>query len=152
MYRRTGSLTLTLVALLALVVTALAVGCSSDPPEPRWEEVTSGSFSGDGSERLDLGVLYLTGEVRLALDLTGPDDVRASFKLEVTRLFDAETAMSSEAGVGSWMEGFAPRSDDALITPSLEPGDYQVTVTQRLLDGARVGYAGTFTLYTQVLD
>ena len=139
-----------LVALL-LVAAVLVSGCSADPPQPRWDEVTSGSFTGAETERLDLGTLYLTGQVRLAWDLSGPSDARAEFTLKSVRSTGANSSEGSSASVRSWKENFAAQSDAAFML-SREPDYYRVTLTQRLPRGARAGYAGTFTLYSENLD
>jgi hypothetical protein len=141
---------LTLAALLALVAAVLASGCSADPPQPRWEEVTSGSFTGAETERLDLGTLYLTGQVRLAWDLSGPSDARAEFRLKAVRATDDDPSEGATVFVSSMNENFAPQSDAALEV-FREPDYYRVTLVQKLRPPGGVGYAGTFTLYTQDL-
>ena len=139
------------LAVLALAVAVLVSGCSADPPAPRWEEVTSGSFTGAETERLDLGTVYLVEGVRLAWDLTGPSDARAEFRLKVVSISDV-TPGTDETRVSSWKENFAPRSEDALVIGVPESGEYHVTLTQLVPRGAGVGYAGSFTLYTRDLD
>jgi len=140
-----------LAALLLVVATVLAAGCSVDPPPPRWQEVTSGNFTGTETERLVLGTFYLTGQVRLAWDISGPSDARAEFTLEAVRSTGANSTEGSGTSVRSWKENFAPQSDAALVL-RLGPDYYLVTLTQRLPRGARAGYSGTFKLYTQNLN
>jgi len=151
MHRSRSPLVLALIALLVVAAAVLAAGCSADAPQPRWEKVTSGRFTGAGTERLDLGTLYLTGQVRLAWDLSGPNDARAEFTLEAMRSTGANASEGHGASVRSWKENFAPQSNAALAL-TLEPDNYRVTLTQRLSRGASADYAGTFTLYTQKLD
>jgi hypothetical protein len=152
MHRWLSPLVAALSALLVLVAAALAAACSSDPPPPRWQEVTSGSFSGAETERLDLGTFTLAGQLRLAWELTGPSDARAEFTLEALRMTSANPSEGARASVRSWKENFAPQSDAGLLVYHLEPGDYRVTLTQRLPGGKDVGFAGPFTLSTQDLD
>ena len=92
------------MAALVAVVMFIAVGCSSDPPEPRWEEVTSGHFTGAETERLDLGTFYLAKEVRVAWDLSGPEDARAEFGLVVRRAPDAASVEGDGTSVRSWKD------------------------------------------------
>jgi hypothetical protein len=139
------------LAGLVIVAAVLAAGCSADPPAPRWTEVASGRFSGAKTERLDLGTVYLVKGVRLAWDLTGSGDARAAFRLTVSRI-TSSSLETSATSVRSWKENFAARSDEALVVGVPEPGDYRVTLTQRVLRGSGVGYAGSFTLYTRDLD
>jgi hypothetical protein len=113
--------------------------------------VTSGSFTGADTERLDLGTFYLAGQVRLAWELSGPSDARAEFRLGTSRSIDAYTSESRGTSVRSWTEDFALHSDAALVLRPA-PDHYRVTLTQRLPRGARDGYSGTFTLYMQDLD
>ena len=142
MRRCRGRFVRTLVALLALAAAVLSAGCSADPPEPRWEEVISGRFTGAETERLDLGTLYLAGQVRVAWDLSGPSDARAEFELKVE---------SRSTSARSWKEEFAPQSDTALGL-TVAPDYYRVTVSQLLRPRDAVGYSGTFRLHTEDLD
>jgi hypothetical protein len=151
MVRSKGLVVVAFAGLLVLVLTVLAPGCSADPPPPRWEKVTSGSFNGAKTEHLDLGTQYLTGQVRLAWDLSGPSDARAEFTLEALRQIDAATSTGGGQAVRSWTEQFALQSDRAL-SMSLEPDYYRVTLSQALRPRDGVGYSGTFTLYTQDVD
>jgi hypothetical protein len=150
MGRSRGLVVLAFAALLVLV-TFLAAGCSADPPPPRWEKVTSGSFNGVKTEHLDLGTQYLTGRVRLAWDLSGPSDARAEFTLEALRQIDATSSGGQGSSMSSWKGQFPLQSDHALGM-SLEPDYYRVTLSQALRPRDGVGYSGTFTLYTQDLD
>ena len=147
--RRPGAFVV-LVALAVAGVVLLA-GCSSDPPPPRWLEVASGSLDGTRTEHLDLGTLYLTGQVRLAWDLSGPSEARSEFTLEATRQIDATTSSSVASSRRSWKGDFALRSDRALEM-FVEPDYYRVTLTQQLRPPGGAGCSGTFTVYTQDLD
>jgi hypothetical protein len=140
------------LAALALAAAVLATACSADPPAPRWEEVTSGHFTGAKTERLDLGTFYLVKGARLAWDLTGPGDARSEFRLLVQRAPDARSLEGYGTSLRSWKENFATRSGEALSVAVPEPGEYHVTLTQRLPRDGSVGYAGSFTLYTRDLD
>ncbi len=154
MHRR-SPLVPALAALLMLVVTVLAAGCSADPPPPRWEELTSGSFSGAKTERLDLGTFYLAKEARVAWDLAGPADARAEFRLKVVNLSNNANTDSwdtDETWVESWKESFDPRSEEALSIGVPEQGEYHLTLIQRLPRGSHVGFAGSFALYTRDYD
>jgi len=152
MHRRKSPFVPALAALLMLFVTVLAAGCSADPPPPRWEELTSGSFSGAETERLDLGTFYLVKGARVAWDLAGPADARAEFRLKVVNLSYTDSWSVSETSVQSWTENFDPRSEEALSIGVSEQGEYHFTLIQRPPRGSRVGFAGSFTLYTRDYD
>ena len=146
---------LCMLALLALVALSLAAaGCavSAEAPAPQWEKVTSGRISGAQSSRQYLGTFYLISHARLAWDLSGPSDARAEFELTLTRASDAVTTEEYGSAVRSWRDDFAPLADDALSIGLPEPGEYHVTLSQRLRPRAGSGYSGSFTLFTQVLD
>jgi hypothetical protein len=147
-----GTLSLCVLALTALSIVVAGCAISTEPPAPRWEKVTSGRISGDQTAKQYLGTFYLVSEARLAWDLSGPIDAQAEFKLMVARNSDAHTIEGHGTSVRSWREDFAPRDTEALVVGGLDPGEYRVTLTQRLLRGQDAGYTGTFTLYTRVLD
>ena len=146
------SLSTCVLALAALPIVAAGCAVSAEPPAPQWEKVTSGRISGNQTSKQYLGTFYLVSQARLAWDLSGPSDARAEFELMVTRAPDACTTEGSGSSVRSWKNGFAPLADDALSVGVPEPGEYAVTLSQRLGPKAGNGYAGTFTLYTRVLD
>jgi hypothetical protein len=146
--RRTLALLGAAQAVLALVALSLSA-CSDETPPLKWREVSSGTFTGEGTERLDLGYLYLAGGVRLAWDLSGPDDARAVIRLSVAA--PDQTAAQS-TWVRSWKENFSAESDEALSLNVPEFGEYRVTLVQRLTSGASTGYSGDFTLYTRDID
>jgi hypothetical protein len=152
---RRGQLALTLLALLVVSAATLAA-CSSDAPQPTpsptWQQVSSGSFSGAKTERLDLGSLYLAGEVRIAWDLSGPSDARSQFTLSVTHEFAGGSSTGGLSEVRSWTPGFALRSDDALGMRPVPPNYYDVSLTQLLRSASGLGYSGTFALFTQDVD
>lgn len=152
MHRRGSLFVPALAALLMLFVAVLAAGCSADPPPPRWEELTSGSFSGAKTERLDLGTFYLVKGARVAWDLAAPADARAEFRLKVVSLSNTDSWSVSETSVQSWKENFDPRSGEALSIGVPEQGEYHLTLIQRLPRGSRAGFAGSFTLYTRDYD
>jgi hypothetical protein len=152
MDRRRSLLVQAVAALLLLFLTVAAAGCSADPPPPRWEELTSGSFSGAKTERLDLGTFYLAKGARVAWDLAGPADARAEFRLKVVNLSNTDSWSVSATSVQSWKENFDPRSEEALSMGVSEQGEYHFTLIQRLPRRSRAGFAGGFTLYTQDLD
>jgi hypothetical protein len=154
MKRRAALCTLSLCVLALTALSIVAAGCkiSAEPPAPQWEKVTSGRISGDRTTRQYLGTFYLVSEVRLAWDLSGPSDARAEFKLLVTRVVDAYTTESDGTSVRSWKDDFVLLDDDALSAGALEPGEYRVTLSQRLRPHEGSGYTGNFTLYTRVLD
>jgi hypothetical protein len=144
------------IALCALVLTALSsvAGCaiSAQPPAPQWEKVTTGRMSGDQTTRQYLGTFYLVSQARLAWDLSGPSDARAEFKLMLARTLDAYNAEGHGTSVRSWKDDFTLHDAEALHVGGFEPGEYRITLTQRLPRGSSAGCTGTFTLYTQVLD
>ena len=152
MHRRRCPLVPVVAALLLLFVTVLTAGCSADPPPPRWEELTSGSFSGAKTERLDLGTFYLVKGARVAWDLAGPADARAEFRLKVVNLSNTDSWSVNETSVRSWKESFDPRSEEALSIGVSEQGEYHFTLIQRLPHDSRVGFTGSFTLYTRDYD
>lgn len=151
MHRRRSPLVPVLAALLAFVVIVLVAGCSTGPPPPRWEKLTSGSFSGVETERLDLGTFYLAGDLRVAWTLSGPHDARSTFLLSATRIADDGGSTEAEADSRSWVQGFSTRDDQGLYIGDLEPGEWRLTLEQRIPRGA-FGYSGAFTVYTQKLD
>jgi len=146
------SLSTCVLALAALSIVAAGCAISAEPPAPQWEKVTSGRISGNQTTKQYLGTFYLVSEARLAWDLSGPSDARAEFELLATRSVDATATEGRGASVRSWKENFAPLDDDALSIGVPEPGEYAVTLSQRLRPSKGSGYSGTFTLYTRVLD
>jgi hypothetical protein len=147
-----GSLSTCVLALAVLSIVAAGCAVSAEPPAPQWEKVTSGRISGDQTTEQSLGTFYLVSQARVAWDLSGPSDARSEFELMVTRATDAYTTEGSGSSARSWKDGFAPLDDDALSVGIPEPGEYAVTLSQRLRPKAGSGYTGTFTLYTRVLD
>ena len=146
------SLSTCVLALAALSIVAAGCAISAEPPAPQWEKVTSGRISGNQTTKQYLGTFYLVSQARLAWDLSGPSDARAEFELMATRAPDAYTTEGHGSSVRSWKDNFAPIADDALSVGVPEPGEYHVTLSQRLRPSEGSGYAGTFTLYTRVLD
>ena len=146
-----GSLGLCVLALAALAVAA-GCGVSAEPPEPRWEKVTSGRISGDQDSSQYVGTFYLVSQARLAWDLSGPSDARAEFELMAVRSPGAGTTEGSGTSLRSWRDAFALQDEDALSVGIPEPGEYAVTLSQQLRPSDGSGYTGTFTLYTRVFD
>ena len=151
-HRVLGLLALCGLALAALALVATGCGVSAEPPEPQWEKVTSGRISGDQTSTQYVGTFYLVAEARLAWDLSGPGDARAKFELEAARSPEAGATESSGTSLRSWRDAFALHDEDALSVGIPEPGEYAVTLSQRLRPSDGSGYAGTFTLYTRVFD
>jgi hypothetical protein len=152
MNRRGVLVSFSTCVLAALSIVAAGCAVSAEPPAQQWEKVTSGRISGDQNSKQYLGTFYLVAQARLAWDLSGPSDARAEFELMVTRAPDAYTTEGSGSSARSWKDGFAPLDDDALSVSVPEPGEYAVTLSQRLRPKAGSGYTGTFTLYTRLLD
>ena len=146
------SLATCVLALAALSIVAAGCAVFAEPPAPQWEKVTFGRISGDQNSKQYLGTFYLVAQARLAWDLSGPSDARAEFELMVTRATGAYSTDSSGSSRRSWRDGFAPLDDDAVSVGVPEPGEYAVTLSQRLRPKAGSGYTGTFTLYTRRLD
>jgi hypothetical protein len=140
------------LALAAVSIVAAGCAVSTQPPAPRWEKVTSGRISGDRTSKQYVGTFYLVSQARLAWDLSGPSDARAEFELKVARATDAFTTVANGTSQRSWKDDFAPIDDDALSLSVPEPGEYHVTLSQRLRPSDGSGYTGAFTLYTRVLD
>lgn len=136
--------------LPALVVTILAGGCSADSPPTRWRAVTSGRFTGAGTERLDLGTFHLAGGLRVAWTLNDPGDARSIFELTATRASEDGGSITTGASIPSWSQDFSTRDDSALFA-GLEPHEWRLTLAQRVQPGA-VGYSGVFTVYAQEFD
>ena len=154
MNRRGVLVSLATCVLALAVLSIVAAGCavSAEPPAPQWEKVTSGRISGEQSSTQYLGTFYLVAQARLAWDLSGPSDARAELELMVARAPDASTTEGSGSSARSWKDGFAPLDDDALAVSVPEPGEYAVTLSQRLRPKAGSGHTGTFTLSTRLLD
>jgi hypothetical protein len=141
-----------ILALAALSIMVAGCAVSAQPPAPQWEKVTSGRISGDQTSRQYVGTFYLVSQARLAWDLSGPNDARAEFELKVARATDAFTTLTNGTSLRSWKDDFAPIDDDALSLTVPKPGEYHVTLSQRLRPSDGSGYTGTFTLFTRVLD
>ena len=147
-----GSLGLCVLALAALAVVATGCGVSADPPEPQWEKVTSGRISGDQTSSQYVGTFYLVSQARVSWDLSGPSDARAEFELMAVRSPEAGMTEGSGTSLRSWKDDFALHDEEALSVGIPEPGEYAVTLSQRLRPSDGSGYTGTFTLYTRVFD
>lgn len=149
--RQRASLALIILPELFLAGLMLAsAGCGDSPPQ-KWQQVTSGQFSGAQPSSRDLGTFDLAGDLRLSWTLTGPADARATFRLRVARITKSGGVEASETHVRSWSGGFSRRDDAALMIDVREPGEYRVTLSQRFRRGQESGFGGTYTMFTTVM-
>ena len=140
------------LALCAAALVALAGaggGCGGDGGKPgsEWERVTSAQVSGDKPVRLNLGDYRLGDRLRLAWELSGPEDPPATLTLRINNLtngggYGYSVAPESDA---------APiaRRDEQAILLAMVPGDYRIYFSQRFPPARGPGYDIELTIYTK---
>jgi hypothetical protein len=134
-------------ALVTLAGAGGGCGGGSGGPGSQWERVTTAQVSGDKPVRLHLGNYPLGDRVRLAWDLSGPENPPVTLTL---RIIDVKTGRGYGYAVTPESEGHAlARQDNQAILLALVPGDYRIYFSQRFRPTRGPGYDIELTLYTK---
>jgi hypothetical protein len=134
-------------ALVTLAGAGGGCGGGSGGPGSQWERVTTAQVSGDKPVRLHLGNYPLGDRVRLAWDLSGPENPPVTLTL---RIIDVKTGRGYGYAVTPEPEGHAlARQDNQAILLALVPGDYRIYFSQRFRPTRGPGYDIELTLYTK---
>ena len=142
------------LAVIALGTAALAAlplagaGCGSaaktDTP-PKWEKVLSTEVSGAKPVKLLLGTYHLSGQVRLAWDLSGPETPPVMFTL---RVVDVKYGVGFGASLSPADATFALRSESVIVLGPIKSADYRLYFSQRFPPAKGPGYDVKLTIYT----
>ena len=139
------------IALCATTLVTLAgasggCGGSSEDPGSQWERVTSAQISGDQPIRVNLGDHRLGDRLRLAWELSGPENPPVTLTL---RIFNRKTGSGYGYAVTPESGGHAiARRDDQAILLALVPGEYRIYFSQRFAPARGPGYDVELTIYT----
>jgi len=135
------------VALVALAATSAGCGGGSPSasPSPEWEEVVTGTVSGEAPVKLNLGTHQLGTQARLAWKLSGADEPPVVLTF---RLINADYGTGFGYSMTPETQGFQLDTENAMTVGPLKPGNFRIFFSQRFQDGAGPGYDGEVTVYT----
>lgn len=143
---RSVLIALCVVGLATLVGTSAGCGASKEADtSQQWERVLSSEVSGAKPVKLHLGTFPLGTRVRLAWDLTGPQDPPVTLTLRVVEI-SRGTGFGASLSPGDSL--FAPKSEEAIVLGPIRPGDYRIYFSQRFRPSQGPGYDVKFTVYT----
>jgi hypothetical protein len=142
-------------AFIAFCVTVLAafagasIGCggSGDADKtPEWKTVISTDVSGDKPVKLLLGTFPLGDRVRLAWDLSGPEDPPPV--MLTLRVVDVMSGTGFGASVSPGDPLFTLSSEEVLVLGPFKPRDYRLYFSQRFPPSKGPGYDVKLTIST----
>lgn len=142
---RIQALALWLLVLATLVFAGAGCGSSGASGASKWTEVVTSDISGKDPVKLNLGTHHLGTKVRLAWDLTGPDDPPVILTF---RVINADYGTGFGYSLEPTDPGFSPKSENAMTIGPIKPGNFTVYFSQRFAAADGPGYDGTITVYT----
>jgi hypothetical protein len=143
-----SSVVRTAVAALALVALSLAAagcGTSGGSRTAQWREVLTKNVSGKAPVKLNLGTHELGTKVRLAWDLSGPNEPPVILTF---RLINADYGTGYGYSLRPTDAGFAEKTENAMTIAPIKPGNFTIYFSQRFPAAQGPGYGGTISVYT----
>ena len=142
------------LAVTGLCMAALAIlpvagagcgGAAEKDTSPQWEKVLSIQVPGAEPVKMLLGTYHLSGRVRLAWDLSGPERPPVTFTM---RVVDVKYGVGFGASLSPQDALFALHTQNAIVLGPIKSADYRIFFSQRFPPAKGPGYDVKLTIYT----